>query len=195
MCTVIQYLLILFTSPLLLEYPPHTYTFPFRLQKVIFTGWFQQVKSYAMGINNSRSSKEGWVDEDCQCNVREGEVTCYFIKKVDDRAYSEVRAGKGMKIEWPRNFCLFLEGPDGEMSDSQPWSGIQNRPQMHERKQRGHTAVGRKWLCNHFQVWGSDTCAINKLETTAWWRGRKNRILCWAFWASKKPRWKCLASS
>lgn len=86
-----------------------------------------------MGINNSGSSKEGWVDEDCQCNIREGEVTCYFRKKVDDRAYSEVRAGKGMKIEWPRNFCLFLEGPDGEMSDSQPWSGIQNRPQMHER--------------------------------------------------------------
>lgn len=45
-------------------------------------------------------------------------------KKVDDRAYSEVRAGKRMKIEWPRNFCLFLEGPDGEMSDLQPWSGI-----------------------------------------------------------------------
>lgn len=63
-----------------------------------------------------------------------------------------------MKIEWSRNFCLFLEGPGGEMSDSQPWSGMQNHPQM-----RGHTAVGRKWLCNYFRVLGSDTCVLNKV--------------------------------
>lgn len=37
-----------------------------------------------------------------------------------------------MKIEWSRILGLILEGPGGEMSDSQPWSGMQNHPQMHE---------------------------------------------------------------
>lgn len=38
-----------------------------------------------------------------------------------------------MKIECSRIFCSILEGPGGEMSDSQLWSGMQNHPQMHER--------------------------------------------------------------